>query len=146
MTKGPSPHLYWDELACTDGTPYPDEWRATRGRVMGLTFERIRSTLGVLTGRLRAITVNSGYRTKDYNTKIDGAKDSMHLYGLAIDLLTPARVSHQTLILAAKQVLDGKGGLFIYDWGVHVDRRDYLKRPSGRGDFRGGSGNAPSTT
>jgi hypothetical protein len=144
MTKGPSPHLLWEELACKDGTPYPQEWRAIRGRVLGITFERIRTTLGALTGKLRGISIGSGYRTPEHNASIGGAKDSMHLYGLAIDLHTPPRVKLETLIEAADKVLYTKsgdarvkvGGLFIYEWGVHVDRRDYLKRPMARGDFR----------
>jgi uncharacterized protein YcbK (DUF882 family) len=140
MTLGPSPHLYWSELACHDSakTPYPEEWRATRGKVLARTFERIRSTLGEHTGTLRPLEIGSGYRTKEHNKKIGGAADSMHLYGLAIDLHTPSGVSLEQLHRAAAEVLGQRGGLFIYDWGVHVDRRDYLKREMARGDYRKG--------
>lgn len=133
---GPSPHLSWDEMKCHDGTPYPIEWRPTRGKVMGRTFERIRTLLGQKSGKLRPITVMSAYRTPEHNKAVGGAKDSMHLYGLALDLHTPAGATHAELIEAASEVLGDRGGLFIYKWGVHVDRRDYLKRPKARGDFR----------
>lgn len=134
--NGPSPHLSWDELACEDGTPYPDEWRTTRGKVLGRTFERIRTLLGKKSGKLRPITVASGYRTPEHNASVNGAKDSMHLHGLAMDLHTPAGATHAQLVDSASEVLGDRGGLFIYPWGVHVDRRDYLKRPKGRGDYR----------
>lgn len=140
MTKGPSPHLDWEEINCKDGTPYPEEWRATRGKILAATFERIRALLGKKTGKLRSITVGSGYRTPAYNASIGGAPDSMHKYGLAIDLHTPAGATRDQLYEAAAEVLTDKngksrGGLFMYPWGVHVDRRDYLKRPHARGSF-----------
>lgn len=133
---GPSPHLSWDELRCHDGTDYPSEWRTTRGKVIARTFERIRTLLGQKSGKLRPLTVLSAYRTPEHNKAVGGAKDSMHLYGLALDIRVPAGATHEQLVEAAAEVLGDRGGLFLYPWGVHVDRRDYLKRPKGRGDYR----------
>lgn len=136
MTRGPSPHLAWKEMACHDGTPYPDEWRMTRGKVLARTFERVRASLARHAGRLRPLTVLSCYRTPEHNKAVGGAKDSMHLYGLAIDLRVPPGVEVDQLAAAAEDILAGKGGIFRYPWGIHVDRRDYLGRPAGRGDYR----------
>jgi hypothetical protein len=46
-------------------------------------FQRFREWLG------EAMTVTSWYRTPEYNAKVGGAKDSMHLKALAIDFQTP---------------------------------------------------------
>lgn len=143
---GPSPHLSWEELGCRDGTPYPAEWRATRAPVVARTFERIRTRLGELTGRLRSIPIGSGYRTPAHNASVGGAKDSMHLHGLAIDLRAPAGVSVEQLLQAATDTMTAaRGGIFVYPWGIHVDRRDYLKRPPARGDFRPGAAGGSET-
>ena len=34
----------------------------------------------------RAIHINSGYRTKEHNKKVEGKKNSSHLKGLAVDI------------------------------------------------------------
>lgn len=55
------------------------------------------------------IVVTSGYRTKKYNSKLEGAaKNSMHLYGKAVDLFVPG--------IPAEHV--GKLGKYLQQGGV----------------------------
>ena len=138
--RGPSQHLTWEEMACSDGTPYPEEWRMTRAIVLARTFERIRTRLGKISGKTRPIKVSSCYRTPEFNAGLKpraGARDSMHLYGLAIDLHTPKGCTLEQLVKAANDTITStRGAICVYPWGIHVDRRDYLSRPPVRKDFR----------
>ncbi len=110
-----------------------------RGKILARTFERVRSRLGEITGRVRSIEIGSCYRTPEHNAFVGGAKDSMHMHGLAIDLRTPPGCTVDQLVQAANDTMTGtRGGIFAYPWGIHVDRRDYLQRPPARGDFRPG--------
>ena len=125
-SRGPSKHLLWSELACKDGTPYPHEWRATRGRELGIVFERIRSAAGN-----RPITVGSAYRTPSHNRAVGGGRDSQHLHGRAMDLYTPKGMSrwafHDLVRRVADEMVDEGldliGGIGYYPWGCHVDTR-----------------------
>jgi hypothetical protein len=127
----PSTHLSWKELGCRDGTPYPLEWRATRGRDLGIVFERIRALNG------KPITVGSAYRTPSYNRKVGGAKASQHIQGRALDLYPPKGVSiaafqHQVRKLADQMVREGNdliGGIGYYPTFVHVDIRGGVGSP-----------------
>jgi len=92
-----SPHLKWSELACVNRlgypfehippgaliAPYPLDWRASRGRMLGRIFEAVREIAG------HPLVVNSAYRTRAYNALVGGAGNSMHLFGRAIDLALP---------------------------------------------------------
>lgn len=68
----------------------------------------------------KPVTVNSAYRTKPYNEKVDGAKNSYHLYGAAADI----RVEGVTpLMVAAYAESIGIKGVGMYSAFVHVDTR-----------------------
>lgn len=120
----PSDHLTWAELACKDGTPYPDAF-VEDGRVDDLCrlFEAIRALLGH-----RQLTVLSAYRTPAHNRSIGGARDSQHVQGRALDLRPPAgRTPFEmySAIRAAKADghLPDLGGIGLYNTFVHVDCR-----------------------
>lgn len=124
--KGPSPHLAWSEMACHDGTPYPEQWKATRGLDLGIVFERIRGIWN------KPIKIGSVYRTKAYNATIAGsASNSQHIQGRAMDLYPPQGVpldafQNSVRELADRMVAEGNdliGGIGYYPWGVHVDIR-----------------------
>ena len=82
------------------------------------------------------ITVVSGYRCHDHNTKVGGAKNSYHCQGLAADIKAADMAE---LYKAAVSVGSIKGiGIYLRDNGwLHVDTRqsearwaqDGLKRP-----------------
>lgn len=66
-----------------DNTPTPDVLRNLYRLAEGL--DRVRKALGNC-----PIHVTSGYRAQRLNQAIGGAKDSMHVKGLAADILCPA--------------------------------------------------------
>lgn len=121
-TDGPSPHLSWAELACADGTPYPEECRDSWGAKLGVAFEAIRARAR------RPIRVLSGYRTPAYNRRVPGAAvRSQHIYGRAIDLAPPDGWTAAQLLAAVEDASRDPGspihGIGSYAWGVHVDVR-----------------------
>lgn len=124
MTKGPSKHLSWEELACKDGTPYPKEF-IDDGRVFELAqvFEEIRSLCGD-----KPITVLSAYRTSDWNRKIGGAKHSQHVVGRALDLKPPKGLTVREFynLIYANHREFGIFGIGLYRTFVHVDIRPGL--------------------
>jgi len=74
----------------------------------------------------RAITVNSGYRSPEYNAKIGGVKNSQHLLGKAADItiegLKPAEV-YRIINELIDMGLMLQGGLGSYKSFTHYDIR-----------------------
>src|SRR5512146_2429874 len=82
----PSPHLSWAELACHDGTPYPEAYE-DRALQLAEVFEALRARCGG-----KPITILSAYRDPAYNASIGGATHSQHVEGRALDLRPPEGV------------------------------------------------------
>ena len=120
-SKGPSPHLTWEEMACKDGTPYPHEWRTSRALTLASEFEAIRAVVG------QPIVIGSAYRTPEHNAAIGGAKHSQHTQGRALDLYPPKGMSLDAFyrICRDRARLDEStiGGLGRYPTFVHIDIR-----------------------
>ena len=114
-------NFHIDEFACKDGTPYPKEWVDSRLRPLCAALEVIRECLNG-----KSITINSGYRTPDYNKSVGGASKSQHLYGKACDIRVKG-LSARKVALAVRQLInDGKipsGGVGEYSSFVHYDQR-----------------------
>lgn len=119
-----SPHLSWKELACKDGTGYPQKY-VLDGRVYRLAqvFENIRSACG--DGK---IIIHSAFRTPEWNKLKGGVDKSQHVEGLALDL------EHNTLansyffdIISTNWRALGVRGLGYYKTFVHIDIRDSMK-------------------
>lgn len=67
-----------------------------------------------------AVTINSGYRTEEYNSKVGGAKSSYHMKGQAFDIVV---AGHTPLEVAQyAQSLD-INGIIQYNSFVHIDSR-----------------------
>lgn len=66
------------------------------------------------------VLINSGYRTKTYNTKIGGARSSQHLLGKAADIVVKG-VSPADVCKFAKII--GFRGVGEYKDFTHVDTR-----------------------
>lgn len=100
------------EFACRDGS---DAVLVAPRLVMVL--QTIRDHFGA------AVTINSGYRTPQYNTKVGGVADSQHCYGTAADIIvkgqTPAAVAAY-----ARKIMPDWGGVGVYDSFTHVDVRE----------------------
>ena len=72
----------------------------------------------ILRDRVGALRVNSWYRSLEYNTKIQGSKNSKHTLGMAVDL-TPLECSLSKLISEVEKL--DVGGLGIYENFIHID-------------------------
>lgn len=102
------------EFACKDGS---DAVLIAPRLVMVL--QSIRSRFGA------AVTINSGYRTPQYNAKVGGVAHSQHCYGTAADITvrgqTPAAVAAY-----ARELMPDWGGVGIYakKGFTHIDVRE----------------------
>ena len=132
--NGPSLHLAWSELACKDGTEYPQEWRDTRAVELASAFEAVRAEFG------HPLIVLSGYRTEAHNRKVGGARRSQHVQGRALDL-RPATGGIRYLRVLAKaalRVIEYQPGIIKgfaeYPSFIHIDVRegDRVARWSGQ--------------
>lgn len=76
------------------------------------------------------ITITSACRCHEHNAVIGGSQKSLHTQGRACDIVvhnvTPMAVWHK-----ADELLQGKGGLGLYDSFVHVDTRTGTARWKG---------------
>ena len=104
------------EFACTDGSDpiFIDSELVT-------ILQKIRTHFG------KAVTITSAYRTPPKNKACGGTTYSQHLYGKAADIkvsgITPKRVAEY-----AETLLQGKGGIGIYDTFTHIDVREKKSR------------------
>lgn len=70
--------------------------------------------------------INSGYRTKAYNTSVGGSPKSQHLEAKAADLTTQKYTPKQLATIIKKLIKEKKilqGGVGIYPSFVHYDIR-----------------------
>lgn len=98
------------EFACKDGSDeilIADE--------LPEILQKIRNKFGVT-------TINSGYRTKEYNTAIGGANASQHCLGTAADIVVTG-ASPMSVAQYAETLLEGRGGIGLYGGFTHVDVR-----------------------
>lgn len=119
--RGPSEHLTWEELSCSDGTRYPLHWW-DRAHQLALAFEEVREAIGC------PLRVLSAYRTPAWNARIGGARMSQHVEGRALDLspmgtgITVERLLEVVLAKAhdPRAIIRGVG---IYPSFIHMDTR-----------------------
>lgn len=86
-------HFHVSEMACKDGSEYPEDWRNTRLPALFHTLEGIRTACGDL-----PITILCGYRSEAYNASLRErglhgesgrtgvAEHSQHCEGRAADI------------------------------------------------------------
>lgn len=68
------------------------------------------------------IKIISGYRTEDYNKKINGAKKSYHIRGGAIDFICDTYITdYKKIVYIAKEL--GIKGIGTYNNFIHIDLR-----------------------
>jgi hypothetical protein len=68
----------------------------------------------------KAIIINSGYRTPEYNKKVGGVPDSFHIQGMAADIVVKGLTPKQVATEARKA---GFRGIISYATFTHVDVR-----------------------
>lgn len=79
-------------------------------------LQQLRDRLGV------PLTINSGYRTPEYNKKIGGAEKSQHILGKAADVsITNIKLDIEQIAAIADTI--GFTGIGMYDTFIHLDVR-----------------------
>ena len=109
-----SAHFKVREFACRDGS---DAVLVAPRLVMVL--ESIRTHFGA------AVTINSGYRTPQYNAKVGGVAHSQHCYGTAADISVRGQTP-EAVAAYARQLMPDWGGVGIYakKCFTHIDVRE----------------------
>lgn len=100
------------EFACRDGS---DAVLVAPRLVMVL--QTIRDHFG------SAVTISSGYRTPQYNTKVGGVAHSQHCYGTASDIVVKGQKPADVAAYARK-IMPDWGGVGIYNTFTHIDVRE----------------------
>lgn len=102
------------EFACNDGTS-----NLLLDKDILPILERFREYVEM------PVSINSAYRTKSYNEKVGGAKNSYHLYGRAFDI--PFKTNYKNLTSVDKMCSFfntlGLKGIIKYPNFVHIDTR-----------------------
>jgi uncharacterized protein YcbK (DUF882 family) len=68
------------------------------------------------------VTINSGYRTPSWNTKVGGAPNSYHCKGMAADIVVKGHNS-QEVAKYADSIME-QGGVIRYTNFTHIDVRE----------------------
>lgn len=76
------------------------------------------------------ITINSAYRTPEYNKKVGGSTYSQHQYGKAADIVVKG-VKPAEVAAYAEQLMPSYGGVGRYATFTHIDTRDEKSRWNG---------------
>tara|TARA_B100000073_G_scaffold342894_1_gene346752 strand:- start:7027 stop:7413 length:387 start_codon:yes stop_codon:yes gene_type:complete len=112
------------EFKCRDGTDVPEDLMEN--------VSRLAKNLQILRDHIqKPITIISGYRSLEYNTKIKGAKRSQHMVAKAADIIVPGMTSLEVRDIILELIREGKmekGGVGIYPTFVHYDVRGYNAR------------------
>ena len=82
-----------------------------------MVLESIRARFGA------AVTINSGYRTPEYNAKVGGVACSQHCYGMAADIVVKGQTPETVAAFARTLMLDW-GGVGVYKSFTHIDVRE----------------------
>ena len=89
--------------------------------------KKLASYLQILRDHLgKSIKINSGYRSPSHNKKIGGKTKSIHLLGLAADIVVSGMTPKEVFKEVEKLQDEGKlpqGGLSAYPTFLHIDFR-----------------------
>lgn len=99
------------EFKCNDGTD-----PIFIAKELPMVLQYIRMRVG------KAVTINSAYRTANYNKKVGGVDGSQHCYGTAADIAVKGYTPKQVAAIA-REIMPDWGGVGIYDTFTHVDVR-----------------------
>jgi uncharacterized protein YcbK (DUF882 family) len=105
------------EFNSKDGTA-ADQLVIKNLTILAEQLEALRDYLG------KPIQVTSGYRSKEHNAKIGGAKNSTHVNGMAADIKVKGLTPLEVYNAIEKLIADGKmkqGGLGLYRSWIHYD-------------------------
>lgn len=110
------------------GGPYCDGFPVEPDETLLLVLDEIRRRAGV---PIRIVDAGgSGIRCQQHNAHVGGVENSEHKYGRAADLhpdgMTPAKL-YAIAVEVCAEMIPGRGGIGLYDWGVHVDVGKYSR-------------------
>lgn len=109
-----------EEFRCKCGGKYCNGFPVEPDRNLVRALDKFRERLGV------AVTIG-GIRCPQHNAnQKDASPTSQHLYGRAADCHSSKPPEEMRRV--AEEVLQGTGGLGIYNWGIHFDVRDGKSR------------------
>lgn len=99
------------EFACKDGSPvvFIDDYLYT-------ILDILRNKLG------KPVIITSGYRTPEWNKKVNGAKYSYHMRGMAADIRVDG-MSAKELAKKLNAIVPDECGIIVYENWVHFDVR-----------------------
>ena len=66
-------HFHFEEFACKDGTPYPEDWITDRLLPLAKDLEKIRERIK------KPLLITSAYRTPEHKKDVIGATNSYHV-------------------------------------------------------------------
>ena len=110
--------------ATEDSTiPRPaSEWINVQSHVNPRVLPQVWSNLETLAQSLgRVITLNSAYRTPEYNRRIGGARNSMHVQRKAVDIQWGTSSVQGRVDMIQKVIDAGFTGIGCYNGFIHVD-------------------------
>lgn len=136
--KEPEPTAdWWDEIEffkreefrCQCNGKYCDGFHVEPEETMVRICNEIRRRAGVPI--LIRDAGGSGLRCPEWNATIKGAAaNSYHTKGMAADLHPRGKTPEQLYAIAEEvmaEMIPGRGGLGIYNWGIHVDTGKYSR-------------------
>lgn len=106
-----SKHFKAKEFQCKDGSEYL------------LVCRELITVLEMIREHFNApVKINSGYRTPKWNSRVNGAPNSMHCKGMAADIVVKSH-SSQEVAKYADEIMEN-GGVMKYTNFTHVDVRE----------------------
>lgn len=118
-----------DEFKCQCGGKYCNGFHVEPEETMVRICDEIRRRAGVPI--LIRDAGGSGLRCPQHNASIPGAAaNSEHTHGRAADLHPRGKTPAQLYAIAEAvmaEMIPGRGGLGLYNWGIHVDTGKYSR-------------------
>lgn len=104
-------HFKVKEFACKDGS-----------QVVFIDSYLV-SILDILRNKVeKPVIITSGYRTPTWNKKVDGAKYSYHMRGMAADIRVNG-MSAKEIAGKLDKIVPNECGIIVYKSWVHIDTR-----------------------
>ena len=112
-------HFKVREFACKDGSQvvFIDDYLVS-------ILDILRNQVG------KPVIITSGYRTPTRNKKVDGAKYSYHMRGMAADIRVNG-MSAKELANELNKIVPDRCGIIVYNTWVHFDVRNEKKYRKG---------------
>ena len=124
---------FWDEIVYFDKSEFACKCggRYCNGFPVEMDEQIVRATDAIRKHFGKPANVNSGIRCRQHNANEGGVSDSQHLFGTAVDIGVISGTTPEKMAAYAETLLPNTGGIGIYSWGIHIDRRTTKSRWNG---------------